>query len=310
MHTDHTSAVRAWREDGFTILPALIPAEELAAAVEGLRLLYPTADEFHDGVNPERNARFADEFGGIDDFPFPSVELSLLAVHPRLIGLAQQFLDTNDVRVFSIEAWAKYTGAADYEQHLHRDYLAHTLMAPSSDPRFAQVEMFVYLGDVPVELGPPAFVPLRYATHLPAMPNYFPPGDGIDNPEYPTWVATTGHPDLYAHEVRAAGPAGTVVAYTNRTLHRGTQLNAPRGARYTLHVNFRPAASDWQARHSWVLQSNSPAWHAFVRSASPEQLALFGWPAPGHPFWTEETLTGVCERYPGFDAARWRRAVP
>ena len=309
MQSDHTSAERAWREDGFSILPALIPVEELATAVAQLRDLYPTADEFHDGVDRARNARFADEFGGIDDFPFQSVELSLLAVHPRLIELARQLLDTDDVRVFSIEAWAKYTGAADYEQHLHRDYLAHTLMAPSSDPSFGQVEMFVYLVDVPLELGPPAYVPLRYTSDLPAMPNYFPPHDGVTNADQPTWVAADGRPDLYKHEVRAVGPAGTVVAYTNRTFHRGTQLTAPRGARYTLHVNFRPAASDWQARQSWVLQSNSPAWHAFVRVASPEQLALFGWPAPGHPYWTEETLTGVCERYPGFDATPWREAL-
>jgi hypothetical protein len=170
--------------------------------------------------------------------------------------------------------------------------------------------MFVYLVDVPLELGPPAYVPLRYTADLPAMPNYFPARDGLRDPEQPEWVSEEGHPDLYKHEVRAVGSAGTVVAYTNRTFHRGTQLRAPRGARYTLHVNFRPAASDWQARHSWVRTSNSQAWHAFVEAASPEQLALFGWPAPGHPFWTEETLRGVCERYPGLDATPWRQATP
>jgi hypothetical protein len=295
-----------FHELGFAILPGYLSTGDLRAALDELPAMYPTADEFHDDVDPARNARFSDEFGGIDDFPFPSTALSLLAVHPRLIELAQRLLATPDVRVFSIEAWAKYTGAADYEQHFHRDYLAHTLMAPSSDPRFGQVEMFVYLVDVPVELGPPAYVALEHTAHLPAMPNYFPPGDGVTDPERPAWVADTGQPALYEHEVRAAGPAGTVVAYTNRTFHRGTQLTAPRGARYTLHVNFRPAASDWQARHSWVLKSNSEEWHAFVKAASPEQLELFGWPAPGHAFWTDETIAGVCERYPGFDPGPYR----
>ncbi len=303
---DLTPAVRAWREDGFAIIPSYVPAEELVDGVAGLGRLYPTADEFHDGHNPNRNNRFADEFGGIDDFPFLSAALSLLAVHPRLIDLAELLLGTNDVRVFSIEAWAKYSGAANYEQHFHRDYLAHTLMAPSSDLRFAQVEMFLYLVDVPVELGPPAYVALRHTTHLPAMPNWFPRQDAERDPERPAWVATSGEPELYEHEVHAAGPAGTVVAYTNQTFHRGTQLTEPRGARYTLHVNFRPAASDWQARHSWVQQSNADAWHAFVLDASPRQLALFGWPLPGHAFWTDETIAGVCERYPGFNPEPWR----
>jgi hypothetical protein len=295
-----------WRDDGFVIVPAYLPAVDLAAAVAELPQMYPTAGEFHDGTDPARNARFADEFGGIDDFPFPSTALSRLAVHHDLIDLAAALLDTPDVRVFSIEAWAKYTGAADYDQHFHRDYLAHTLLAPSSDPHFGQVEMFVYLVDVPVELGPPAYVPLAHTRDLPAMPNWFPPVDGVRDDERPTWIAPTGHPALYEHEVRATGPAGTVVAYSNRTFHRGTQLTAPRGARYTLHVNFRPAASDWQARHSWVQQSNSPAWHAFVAAASPRQLEMFGWPPPGHPYWTDETIAGVCQRYPGFDEAPYR----
>ena len=299
----------AWRSDGFVILPAFLDGADLAQAVAELPLLFPTADDFHDDAEPERNRRFRDEFGGIDDFPFASTALSLLAVHPRLVDLATNLLGTPDLRAFSIEAWAKYTGAADYEQHLHRDYLAHTLLAPSSDPRFGQVEMFVYLGDVPAQLGPPSFVALAHTAGLPAMPNYFPSGDGVIDVERPEWVSPVGQPQLYAREVRATGPAGTVVAYTNRTFHRGTQLTAPRGARYTLHVNFRPAASDWQARHSWVQRSNEPSWHAFVAAATPRQLELFGWPPPGHAYWTDETITGVCARYPDLDATPWRERI-
>ena len=29
----------------------------------------------------------------------------------------------------------------------------------------------------------------------------------------------------------------------------------------------------------------------------------FGFPAPGHPYWTDETLDGVAARYPGMDMA-------
>ncbi len=69
---------------------------------------------------------------------------------------------------------------------------------------------------------------------------------------------------LYEQEARASGPAGTIAAYTNRTFHRGTQLTAGRGARYTLHINFRPAGAEWQSRHSWLRHVNEPAWDTFV----------------------------------------------
>jgi hypothetical protein len=295
-----------WDEQGFAILPAYIPPSDLAPGIAELLLLYPSADDYHNRVDPQRNERFDDEFGGIEDFPLSSQALNLLAVHPKVTDLAERLLRTSDLRVFSLEAWAKYTGAADYDQHLHRDYLSDTLVVPSSDLRYSQVEMFLYLCDVPPELGPPAFVPLRYTADLPLIPNWYPNGGGHRDPDRPTWVSPTGRPDLYQREILAAGPAGTIVAYTNRTFHRGTQLTALRGARYTLHINYRPAGSDWQNRHSWLRHANTPQWQSFVEHASPRQLALFGWPPPGHPYWTTDTLAGIHQRYPGLDLEPWK----
>ena len=97
-----------------------------------------------------------------------------------------------------------------------------------------------------------------------------------------------------------------MIAYTNDTFHRGTDLTAPGGARYTIHVNFRPEGVDWIDRHSWQEKSNSPEWHAFVGRATPGQLALFGFPPPGHPYWTPETVAAVAQRYPNLDLGPWR----
>lgn len=302
------ATVRTWHEDGFVVLPAFLPEAELAPAVAELRMLFPTASEFHDNVDPDRNARFADEFGGIDNFPFGSVELSLLAVHRELVGLAAALLSTDALRVYSIEAWAKYTGAVNYDQHLHRDYLSQTLVVPSSDDRFQQVEMFLYLNNVPPELGPPSFVSRRFTRGRPAIPNWLPREDavGLDQ-AHPSWVSQQGVPDLYELETSGAGPPGTVVAYANDTFHRGTALRVHRGARYTLHLNFRPAGVDWISRHSWQRHANTRRWHDFVGRATPEQLTLFGFPPPGHQYWTKETLAGTGERYPHLDLTPWRR---
>ncbi|CAN5816077.1 hypothetical protein BH24ACT3_BH24ACT3_17630 [soil metagenome] len=268
--------------------------------------MFPTADEFHDGVDETRNARFRDEFAGITDFPFPSPTLSVLSVHPRLIDLAERLLGTDHLRVYSIEAWAKYTGAADYGQPHHRDYLNHSLLVPAPGQPARQVEMFLYLSDVPPELGPPSFVPRHRTDGLPALPNWYPSAREEADPDHPTWVSTDGHPDLYEVEVSGAGPAGTVVAYRIETFHRGTALSQPRGARYTIHVNFRTTDADWIGRRAWVDLSNQPDWHAFMGAASPRQLELFGVPPPGHPYWTDETLAGMTQRYPGLDVAPWR----
>ena len=287
-----SDAVASWEEHGFVLLPGYVPLHELGPAQRELALLFPTPEEFHDSIDEPRNAKYrGDEFAGITNFPFVSVELSLLAVHPRLIALAETLLGTADLRLYAAEAWAKYTGAADYDQWHHRDYLNHTLLVPTETPAFGQVELFLYLSDVPEELGPPHFVSKRYTQGTAALPN---------------WLSRAQRPEWYAVEVSGTGPAGTVAAYSIGTFHRGTALTAPRGARYTIHVSYRTAMAEWANGMGWAKQAHEPAWYAFVVRASLRQLVLFGFPPPGHAFWTEETLAAIALRYPRLDLAPFR----
>jgi hypothetical protein len=296
-----------WTSAGFVVIDGFLSTDQLEPTVSTLDSMFPTATDFHDDIDPERNKQFRDDFGGIVNFPFSNVELSLLSVHASLVELAEVLLECDDVRAYSIEGWAKYTGAADYEQQLHRDYLNHTLLVPSDDNNFKQVEMFLYLCDVPDDLGPPSFVSREHTDGLPVLPNWYPPADTpVDESG---WSSATGSPGLYKEECSGAGTAGTLVAYTTSTFHRGRQLVQPRGARYTIHVNFRPAIAEWAARRSWVEESLTLGWSDFVGRATPDQLALFGVPRPGHRYWTPQTLDGVSVRYPTLDMTPWRDAV-
>jgi hypothetical protein len=36
------------------------------------------------------------------------------------------------------------------------------------------------------------------------------------------------------------------------------------------------------------------------------QLQLFGFPPPGHPYWTPQTLRDLAVRYPGLDTRPWQ----
>jgi hypothetical protein len=162
-------------------------------------------------------------------------------------------------------------------------------VVPSSAPENRQVEFFVFLSDVTAELGAPRMVPRSSATdELPARPNFFPPND-TDGAEG-DFVATIGRPDLYAHEIAATGPAGTVVAFHPGTLHRGAAITQRRGARFSMQLCYRPAGAEWAQRHAWADRSHDPHWYEFVEQANPHQLELFGFPPPGHPYWITETL--------------------
>lgn len=302
---DLKDAAQVWRTDGFVILPGFIPAAELKPAVGELDLVFPSAEGFHDGTDSRHERFIGDEFAGIDTFPFASAEISLLAVNHRVLALAEALLDTSDIHIYAAEAWAKYTGACDYDQDLHRDYLNHTVLVPSTTPGCRQVEMFVFLNDVPEGLGPPHLVARKHTIDLPAVPNWFlRPGQQSD------WRFNddSGSPELYEAEVSGAGPAGTVIAFEPGTFHRGTQLTEPRGARYSMHLGFRPSNLQWGQRVAWAARSFTSEWVEFVGRATLRQLEAFGFPPPGHPYWTPETMAGMALRYPNLDLSPWQTA--
>jgi len=132
------------------------------------------------------------------------------------------------LRIYSAEAWAKYTGATPYDQDLHRNYLNQTVLVPSTADRYQQLEMFVFLVDVPEELGPPHLVPRTHTADLPMNPNFYPPSGGRGD-----FVSTGDHADLYAME-------------------------------QSMHLNCRPADVDWGQRMAWAGRSHMPEWYRFV----------------------------------------------
>ncbi|HEX7165030.1 MAG TPA: hypothetical protein VF223_27770 [Trebonia sp.] len=60
---------------------------------------------------------------------------------------------------------------------------------------------------------------------------------------------------------------------------------------------------------AWANISHEPAWYEFAHRATPRQLALFGFPPPGHPYWTEATLAGTAQRYPALNLRPWHEAL-
>jgi hypothetical protein len=73
-----------------------------------------------------------------------------------------------------------------------------------------------------------------------------------------------------------------------------------------MHLSYRPAGVEWAQRHPWADHSHEPGWYDFAVRATPRQLALVGFPPPGHSYWPPETPAGVAQRYPDLDLTPWR----
>lgn len=289
-----SGAKEQWEDDGWCLLEHFLPAETVAAAQEGLEAEFPTADDFADDREPQRNAPFrTDSHSVMPRFPFEHAAFNDLTLHDRLIDLAEEFLTLSDPRLYQAGLSAKYSGGAESdEQLLHADYGNHTLVVPRAEVGYQHLELFVYLSDVTADAAT-RMVSRRLTGHIPVERTY---------------LSLDEYNDLYDAEVPAEGPAGSVLAYRPDVYHRGVRMTAPRSARFMLHVSFKPAGTDWLGSQAWPGAAEGMAWHRFANRATVRQLSALGFPPPGHPYWNEATLAGVAARYPALDMTPWRRA--
>jgi hypothetical protein len=274
------------------VIEGAIPPDDLAAAQSALALLFPTAQEMESDDDDDRTAPWRTWDARWPEFPFRSTRLNALVVHDALIDLATELLGTADVRLYLAIATAKYgRQPSDYNQLLHTDYPNHSLVVPRRDTGYQHLETFVYLNDVSAHNGATRMVSRTRTAHIPVEQHTLNMHD---------------YADLYDDPGEASAPAGSVVAYAPDVYHRSVDITEPGQARFMLHVAYRPAGTEWIGYQAWPFKGFSPEWNKFVRQASLRQLTVLGFPVPGHPYWTEETLAGVAARYPGLDMTPWR----
>jgi hypothetical protein len=287
---EFAAAARQWQDDGFAVVEGLVPTDDIDAAGDDLARLYGTdtfddynrASGFGDG-NPRGKQFRATQFDGMRGFPFEGcARLNDLFVHPRLIEFVRTALADDDIRIYQAAAWAKWAGAVNYEQPLHQDG-NHSLVPARMEPGFWHMETFLFLSDIDEGCAPPRLVPRSRSA--------------------------VAYKHLYKHEVTATGKRGTLMAYRSDVWHRGSDFTRAGASRFVAVIGFRPASATWFGYDAFERHGNSATFARFARGKTPEDLALFGIPRPGHPYWTAATVDAMQEKYPGLDVGPWRAAL-
>lgn len=306
--------VATWREDGWVLLEGLVGTDEIDAAAADLREVFPDPQELHadpDGVTERwlgRPAHPSEVFVWPDEgpgfrrdqqrwsapFPFPgSGALNRMCVHPSVVDFAERALGNIDIRLYQAHVSAKYAGVTNYEQPLHIDR-NHSWLPPGSASPWWNLEGFLYLTDVTEDDNPTRMVTVGETAHL-------------DSP-YGLVMPNTD-PDVYAAERPALGVRGSFLAYRSDCWHRGAPFGSDTGARQVLATAFKNAGVEWIGYDTQQSRSTGMEWTVFVEQSTPRQLALFGWPPPGHPIWDERLLGQTAQRYPELDLDPWRAAL-
>lgn len=303
------AAAEQWKANGWVLLDGLIPTAEIVPGYEELlqNLASPEAPagptrRADESPETDRGPRFRGrQFDGTTLFPYPDAPLlNRLFVHPRLIDFATAALETTDLRIYQSRVWSKFGDHTNYEQPHHIDG-NHSLVPIRQGAPWGHVECFVYLHDVDERNGAPRLVPAAATDAATSWPGIG--GAGTGRP-----IGRDEAPHLYDAEVSAAAGAGSVLAYRSDVWHRG--IDIPAGAeRHIMVVAFRPAQVEWIGFDAHAPLVNRPDFVTFAEACTPEELALFGVPRPGHEFWTADVLDAMARAYPRLDLAPWRAAL-
>lgn len=277
------------------------------------------------------------DFGSAGAFVFPAecTAFNDVTLHPRLLAAVAQLLGcaVRDLRLSQSDLWAKHGRAHpvddpfdNEEQRIHVDYPNHTLTHPPRWDTPEAVEVIVY-GDDVSETGGATAVVLRNGPDDPAYPWPIVATPGVGALE---WVNSRGHAEaylgevapevaawraehLYAREVPVQARRGSVLLYRHDTWHRGTPVQ-PGRTRVAHNLTFRRAGAEWVSTlhegWAWAMYRRSRVMERLVATATVDQRCVLGFPAPGHPWWTPDTLAAVEARYGplGFDATDYRAA--
>lgn len=279
-----------YRANGWVLLEGVFDTAELQPVLDALASRFPTGDEYHRNPDAYEHLRRS-TIAGAQMWPTRDLTLDLLPVHPTLVAIAEDLIRTPDIALLRATYWAKYAGAADYEQHLHLDYPNQSLVVPDEDE---MVSFFLFLSDVTAVDGPTKILPQPHGT--PTAP---------DVPRY----HRAESPDVYAREVDAPGPVGSVLAYGATVYHRGSALSASDAARLSLTYAYG-VPHPWTGHQSWPRLGENPGTIAFLTAATPRQRELLGFPPVGDPYWTAEKVALVQRRYPEMDLSAYREGRP
>lgn len=296
--------IDAWRRDGVTLIRDFFTADEVAAVRADFEKVFARdagGEQPLDKKRADEIGRFHRlQFATLDAIPFSGAPaLNMIGVHPALIAFAKAALKTEAVHLYQCQAWAKFTGDADYDQPFHCDFSNHTLTVPSEDAVKNSVTIFSYFTDVTEAHGA-----MNYVTR-PDSAKVAGPEASLNQDPAAQAALQKG---LKRYERSSASPAGTAIPYTIDVYHRATNLTAPHARRFAVMACFKKAGDESIGFHAWQFHHTRP-WREIFERATPEQLACFGVQRPGDPFWTETTVARAQSRYPGWDMTPYREAL-
>ena len=318
---------RRFRERGFVVVENLWPNDLLQRAVDEATALHPVERVVSAARQGSRAGRFSEMPWFRGEERAADAALNQMSLHPRAMAAAASLIECEpiELRLSQSHVIAKYgqpIASADDDgdvsiegdQDIHVDYGNNTLLVPPKTRAPEAVACLCYYSDVDEVGGATHFCPAEAGELTSYDSASFNPPNFVAGTTNGSAATTVGPraPERVAARYRGEKPIrfrpGVCVLYRLDAWHRGTPVAFER-VRHTHHHVWRHRAAEWISwqSFSWPMASIPTR---YLAELSVSQRAALGFAAPGDPYWTDETLDAVSQRYPEMDMTPYRVAAP
>jgi len=306
-----------YRRDGYIIVPDIFPADQMDAALGACdKITYGSSfdswkaagakESVGDGISSKAQH-------GRAQFPSGERALDRLIENDDYLDIFEQLLGTSQLHYCNAHLFVR-AGPNDKRhepeawQGYHIDHDTNTFLPPWVGPgHFDYVNSGVFLHDVEEDGAPMQIIP---GSHIPTA-RYLSQWarDGIAN-------ARGGIndirkiPGISEKRVSSKAKKGAAVFYSSYTLHAaiGFKNKSVQRAFWTMSI-ARADNQSWTRYSVPYHYGEREFFIPFWKDASPRVRSLFGWPQPGHPYYTKETLELLLLSFPGMDLQPYRERL-
>lgn len=313
-----TEQLEQYRRDGYIIVPDVYTDDEMDAACEAMeRIFYRKtyaewladfdageADQVGDGFTTKQ-----DEVPARSQFPTGDDALDRLIENEDYLDIFEQCL--GDKASYCNAHLFMRTGPTDKRypdepwSGYHLDHNTNCVLPPSPDwARFSYVNSAAYLHDVVDDGAPMLVVP---GSHRQAS-DMFAAGYAADNMAGPSQIKDLRRVEGLAAPVPTTASKGSALFYSSYLLHAAQPFQNKRRQRafWTLSMARRDASAFSKFANPFIYGERE-FMMPFMAKTTPRVRTLFGWPEPGHDYYTAQTLELLEQAMPGMDVSSYRK---
>ena len=202
--------VQHYHDHGYAIVEDFLTPSELAGARADVEAFIPGWLDYADDPSGPKPVGWdeAQRSRRAVRFPFRGAHINAITLHPELRRFAS--LMTGGEALFCEQSDLTYKCKGHYgdtDQPMHLDYVNHTLVYPPDRPKYWQTAFLIYYTDVAIHQAQTAVCSWQHYR---------------DEILWPAVYKPSQRAQLYENEVKVTVPAGSLLAYSMRTFHRGT----------------------------------------------------------------------------------------